>query len=68
MAAGEAATFTPTPEQLEQAAKVVKELELIRVEKGKDGFRAAWKALTEEHKSIVGIPERDRIDVMEKLS
>lgn len=66
--AAEAAKVTPTPEQLEQAAKAVKDLELIRVEKGRDGFRAAWKALADEHKSLVGIPERDRIDAMEVLS
>lgn len=68
VAAAEAAKVTPTPEQLEQAAKAVKDLELIRVEKGRDGFRAAWKALADEHKSLVGIPERDRIDAMEALS
>lgn len=68
VAAGEAATFTPTPEQLEQAAKIVKELEAARVTQGKDVFRTAWKALTDEHKSLVGIPERDRIDAMEALT
>lgn len=48
----------------EKRANIIADLELVRIESGKEAFRTAWKSMTAEHKELVSLAERDRIDAL----
>lgn len=47
---------------IEKREGLIADLVLVRKESGRDAFREAWKKMPADHKEIIGLDERDRID------
>jgi len=56
-----AAESIAPPQRNEYHDQLIADLEDIAKKKGDQPFQAAWKALTEDDKAAIGVPERNRI-------